>query len=116
MKQIEILKEFGEPAIARKNAHFEIPSKLNEFIECASNERKKLDNKDEKFSHITDEERDEIRNEIDGYIKWIKNKIGEIEKMPQYVDIPFKVSEAKEKLNDIENKVIRVFMKPKNDC
>lgn len=116
VKQIEILKEFGEPAIARKNAHFEIPNKLNEFIECASNERKKLDNKDEKFSHITDEERDEIRNEIDGYIKWIKNKIGEIEKMPQYVDIPFKVSEAKEKLNDIENKVIRVFMKPKNDC
>lgn len=111
--QLDALKSFGDPAIARKNAHIEIPNKLRELIKTAEIERNKLDNKDEKFDHILEDEREVVRKEIDDFSEWLKNEIDEIEKVPQYMDVPFKIDDAQKKFIDIENKVIGLFMKPK---
>lgn len=60
-------------------------------------------------------ERNIVSKEIDDYVKWLKEQNEEVEKLPQYIDIPFKISDAKSKLDEIETKVINIFMKPKTE-
>lgn len=112
-KQLDSLKQFGEPAMARKNSRIEIPLQIQEFMNQAKNERMKLDNKEEKFNHITENERNAIKKDIDDYSQWLKNKLDEIEKIPKYVDVPFQRNDAQSKINSLEKKVHDLFMKPK---
>ena len=112
-KELRILKEFGEPALNRRKARFEIPNTIADLIHRAEAEKTKLDTKDEKFSHITQEERDGVRKLADEYIAWIKQKQEEVEKAPKHLDAPFKTYEANTKLANVETKVRELFCKPK---
>lgn len=111
--QVAILKKFGEPAIARRNSRIEVPRQIQEFIDQAETEKKKLDNKDEKFSHITEEERSVVRKDIEAYVAWLNSQLAEVEKTPKHLDVPFKRGEAQNKFYAVEKKVKDLLMKPK---
>ena len=110
--QLEILKSFGEPAILRRAARIEVPKQIREFIEKVENEKKKLDIKDAKYKHITDDERDDVRKDIDKLLVCLRGKLDEVEKTPKYLDLSFNQSDAQSKLNIVEKKVKDLFKKP----
>lgn len=111
--QLSILKEIGEKAMNRKNDRIEIPKQINEFIRLAEIQGKKLNNKEEKYSHISEDERNIIRKEINDFTSLMKNKFDEIEKTPKFIDLQFNKSDTQTKLNSLEAKVQNLFMKPK---
>ena len=112
-EQLSKLKAFGEPANARRELRFTIPQQIAEYVSKAEKEAKRLDTKEEKFDHITQEERNAVKKQIDDFIQWLKNKETEVENTPKHLDLPFRKPEVETKLRNVESKVNELFCKPR---
>jgi hypothetical protein len=107
------LKEFGEPALARKDSREKLPSLIKQYDSQAADLTKRLATKDANFAHITDEDRAPAKKAIEDFKAWLVKKQEEVEKQALHLEIIFKSFDADFKINDLTSQVNKVMSKAK---
>lgn len=114
-QKLDELKSFGEPALNNRQFRRDLPSKVDDLRDRANTYLSRLANKDDKFKHITESERNPIRQEIQQYIMSLDTKMKEINEMPAYQKPDISISDLEKPLESIDKKVTQLFMKKKPD-
>jgi hypothetical protein len=107
------LKVFGEPAIKRREFYNSYNFLVEDLKKRAAELRARIDSKDDNFKHITDEDRDPTRKEIDKFVDWLNKKVESIENSPRHTEISFTREDTDRRMNELNNKVQVVLCKPK---
>jgi hypothetical protein len=111
--QLKILKDIGEPAIVRRRTLQQLPSKVEELKDRALKALSRLKSTEEKFSHITTEERSPLQKELSDYSVWVDLEAKTAESKPKYHPISFDFGGAERKVTTLEQKVTTLLGKPK---
>ncbi|EAY06355.1 dnaK protein [Trichomonas vaginalis G3] len=112
-KQIGILHAFGEPALRRKDLFAGVHRIVSTYQDRKEAAIRRLDQKDEKFSHITEKERKPIRDELNAYGDWLKQRQADCETAPKHLDPPLTSNAAESRIANLEEKVQKLLCKPK---
>jgi molecular chaperone DnaK (HSP70) len=111
--KLQVLKEFGEPALVRKDSREKLPSLIKQYDVQADDLTKRLATKDAKFAHITDEDRAPAKKSIEDFKAWLVKKQEEVEKQALHLEVAFKSFDADFKIKDLTSQVNKVMSKAK---
>jgi molecular chaperone DnaK (HSP70) len=112
-KQLSKLQAFGEPAIRRRELFGKTHTIVSTYKDRMEAAIKRLDQKGDNFSHITEEERKPIRDELKEYGEWLDKKQKEVADAPKHLDPPLTTNAAEIRISNIEQKVQTLLCKPK---
>jgi hypothetical protein len=111
--KLQILKEFGEPALGRRRTLQQLPTKVQELKDRASKASSRLASKDERHSHITSEEREPLQKEISDYVSSVEAEAKAAESKPKHLPISFDFGGFERKATALETKVTTLLGKAK---
>ncbi len=107
------LKSVGDPierrleeATKREPARAELARQLEEY-------KAMVKSTEEKYSHITDEERNKVREEVNGAESWLYDQLAKQNELPLHADPVLTVAAIKERQNALAHAVLPVMNRPK---
>jgi molecular chaperone DnaK (HSP70) len=111
--QLKILKDIGEPALARRRTLQQLPTKVQELKDRASKARARLESTDEKYNHITADERAPLQKELSDFVSGVEADAKAAETKPKYLPISFDFGAAERKVSTIESRITTLLGKAK---
>lgn len=114
VQKLNELQAYGFPIVKRYENYERKKDCINNAFNCIQHQRIFASNPDEKFSHISNEEKQHIINEANMFEHWINDMINKEKSIPLYEDnVAFTAEMVNEKVEALCNLTNKIMLKAK---
>ncbi|EWM30307.1 heat shock protein 70 [Nannochloropsis gaditana] len=111
--KLATLRALGDPIQVRMDEASKREPARVEFCRQLEEYKTLVKSTEEKYSHITDEERNKVREEVNGAESWLFDLLAKQNELPSHVDPVLTVGAIKERQNALAHAVLPVMNRPK---
>eukprot|EP00624_Nannochloropsis_granulata_P001996 evm.model.NODE_19466_length_64249_cov_18.424255.11 len=111
--KLATLRSVGDPIQQRSDEASKREPARVEFCRQLEEYKTLVKSTDEKYSHITDEERNKVREEVTAAESWLYDQLAKQTELPSYADPVLTVAAIKERQNAVAHAVLPVMNRPK---
>lgn len=113
LKKIDDLKFFGNPIERRYKEYNNLPEAIQNFGQTLNGFEQVITSNEDKYSHITSDERKPVLESIANNRKWLNDLSEKIKTAHRSEEPPAKCQEINDTLNNFVNEYSKVINKPK---
>jgi len=111
--KLATLRSVGDPIQQRLDEASKREPARAEFCRQLEEYKTLVKSTEEKYSHITDEERNKVREEVTGAESWLYDQLAKQNELPSHADPVLTVAAIKERQNALAHAVLPVMNRPK---